>query len=611
MNMRKLLVLLLALGILWIPSASFAQSDPDYDNLTGGKLARFLNKVPKYNLQYWRPAPMPGDYLTTSGSMIDTTDWRVTGGFYLNYAHVPMKESVGQEKGSQNVVANTVMLDLYASFSLFGWVELAFVMPFLLNENTDFRSNSSYSYPLSKIDGTGGVGDMRILVKGKILDLSQYPVGLALVADLSAPTGRAANDDRLIGDDGVTFHIKAALEWMLWKNARMAFNLGYRYRPHVNIYGYDMGQAITLSGAASIPFFHPDLDLLLDINGEIDVDGSNKNLESKERPIEADLAFRYRFLHGDAWYRGLAVTAGIGTGSDSVGVPDVRVFVGLNFHWVNGGLLGFDYEYGGFMTEVEPCPDPELTPPSQIPERCRNQVIDSDGDTIPDNQDKCPFAGRVGFIDEFGCPPDADGDTVPDYMDLCPNEGGRVDKNGCPIKPKDTDGDTILDDVDQCPTEPETFNGYEDEDGCPDNDPNALVEMAEGKINIKEQVFFETSKAIIKPESFELLNQVAQLLVDNPHVGNVTVEGHTDSRGKYKLNMKLSQARAESVMNYLVEHGVAAERLNAIGYGPDRPIDTNDTKEGRAKNRRVEFVVIGLPEDAKTPTEEATPDTAD
>ena len=120
-------------------------------------------------------------------------------------------------------------------------------------------------------------------------------------------------------------------------------------------------------------------------------------------------------------------------------------------------------------------------------------------------------------------------------------------------------------------------------------------------------VYFKESKAIIKKESFELLNQVAKLLVDNPHIGNVTVEGHTDSRGKYKYNKQLSQDRADSVMRYLVEQGVEAHRLNAIGYGPDRPIDSNDTKNGRARNRRVEFVVIGLPEDSQTPDAQDQP----
>lgn len=593
MNMRKLWVLFVLACAWLLPAAAMSQTSDD--RLEGGKLQRFKSAVPQYNLQFWRPAPNPGDYLSTYGSMIDQEDWRITGGFYFNYAHVPMDESVGSEKATKAVIANPVFLDLYASLSLFGWAEIALDLPVLLYEQTDF---SSSDFPLSKANGAAGVGDLRIVAKGKILDLRKYPVGLALIADLSAPT---AQDDRLIGDDGVSFAIRAALEFNPWSKARMSVNLGYRYRPHVNVYTYDMGQSIIISGAASIPFFHEDLDLLLDLTGEITVEGSNKNLSVKERPFEADLAFRYRFLRGDEWYRGLALTAGIGTGLDSVGAPDVRLILGLNFHWVNGGMLGIDYKYGGYITAVDPCPDPELTPLSQIPERCRNQIIDSDGDTIPDKDDRCPFSGRAGFIDEYGCSPDSDGDTVPDYADLCPEEGGRVDRNGCPIKPADSDGDTIVDDIDQCPYEPETFNGYEDEDGCPDSDPNAKVELADGKINIKEQVFFETSKAVIKSESFDLLNQVAQLLIDNPHIGNVTVEGHTDSRGKYKLNMKLSQDRADSVMKYLVGRGVAAERLNAVGYGPDRPIDTNDTKEGRAKNRRVEFVVLGLPDTAKTP----------
>lgn len=603
MNWRKWWILFVLTCAWLLPSLALAQTSGSDSNLenTNSKLGRFKGAVPKYNLQFWRPAPNPGDYLTTYGSMIDAEHWRVTGGFYLNYAHIPMDESVGEARSTKAVIANPVFMDIYASISLFSWVEIALNMPFLLYEDTDFSSDE---YGLSKANKASGVGDLRVVVKGKILDLRDYPVGLALIADLSTPTGQ---DNKLIADDGVSFAIRAALEFNPWTKARMSVNLGYRYRPHADVYGYDMGQSIILSGAASIPFFHDDLDLLLDLTGEITVDGKNKNLSAKERPFEADLAFRYRFLRGEEWYRGLALTAGVGTGLDSVGAPDVRVILGLNFHWVNGGALGLDYEYGGYLTAVDPCPDPELTPPSQIPERCRNQVVDSDGDTIPDKDDRCPFAGRPGFIDEFGCPPDSDGDTVPDYLDLCPEEGGRVDKNGCPIKPLDSDGDTIPDDVDQCPYEPETFNGFEDEDGCPDSDPNALVELTSGKINIKEQVFFETSKAVIKSESFELLNQVAQLLIDNPHIGNVTVEGHTDSRGKYKLNMKLSQDRADSVMKYLVEHGVDAARLNAIGYGPDRPIDTNDTKEGRAKNRRVEFVVLGLPEDAQTPSTEAQP----
>ena len=556
--------------------------------------------VPAYNMQYWRPAPMPGDYLSTYGTMVEEA-WRVTGGFYINYALNSMEISQSTTASELSIVKNQVYLDLFASVALWDFLEFSLVMPVALYLNTEASANEAYPNSIGSRahNGASGAGDLRLILKGKVLDVREYPVGLAFIADLSTPTG---NEKKLMGDKHATFALLAALELNPWGKARMSFNLGYRYRGKRNIYNYTMGQAILLSGAISIPFFLDNLDFIADMRGDITV-GGDSYLDSAERPFEADFAFRYRFINDpDLWANNLSMTLGVGTGTNAVGVPDVRVMLGLSFHWVNGGALNIDPEYGGYITAIEPCPDPELTPLSQIPDRCRDKLVDSDNDTIPDRDDACPFKGRPGYIDDNGCPPDSDGDGYVDYEDLCPDQGievmGRVDRNGCPVKDSDKDG--YYDDVDKCPQEPETFNGYEDEDGCPDSDPDALVELADGKINIKEQVFFETSKAIIKPESFELLDQVAKLLIDNPHVGNIMIEGHTDSRGKYKSNMKLSQDRADSVRKYLIKAGVDASRLTAKGYGPDRPIDTNDTAEGRANNRRVEFVVLGLPEDAET-----------
>jgi len=115
-----------------------------------------------------------------------------------------------------------------------------------------------------------------------------------------------------------------------------------------------------------------------------------------------------------------------------------------------------------------------------------------------------------------------------------------------------------------------------------------------GKVKIKEQVFFETAKDKIKTESFPILNDVAKLLIDNPHIGSIVIEGHTDDRGKDDYNKELSQKRAEAVRTYLIDRGVEDTRLTAIGYGEERPIESNDTKEGQAKNRRVEFTIKGL-----------------
>ncbi len=543
--------------------------------------------IPRFNIQRWRPAPMPGDFLTTYGTQSELS-LRVTGGLYMNYAHNALRLKQSGSRTPLSAVQHSLYADFFASFSLFEYVELSLVLPVALYQATDVMIE-----PLrSSLKGESGLGDMRFLVKGRILDMREFPVGLALIADIGAPTGAKKI---FVSDEAVSFTLTAALEYVPWGRARLGFNLGYRYRPARTVYQYTMGQSILLSGAASIPFFHEDLDLLLDLHGEITVDAKNKALVQQERPFEAELAFRYRIISDrQSWARGLSLTAGIGTGIDAVGSPDVRALLGLSFHWVNGGNLFKDYEYGGFLTKIEPCPDPELTPFSQIPERCRTRKIDSDGDTIPDDLDKCPFKGRVGYIDEDGCPVDSDGDTIADYEDLCPNEGvaGSVDRHGCPFK--DTDGDGIYDHLDKCPHEPETFNGYMDEDGCPDEDPDARISLKDGKINIKEQVFFETAKAKIKQESFDLLNEVAKLLLDNPHIGNIEVEGHTDDRGKYAYNKKLSQGRADAVKQYLVGRGVPDSRLRAVGYGPDNPIDTNDTADGRARNRRVEFTVIGL-----------------
>lgn len=133
----------------------------------------------------------------------------------------------------------------------------------------------------------------------------------------------------------------------------------------------------------------------------------------------------------------------------------------------------------------------------------------------------------------------------------------------------------------------------------------ALISVEKKQIKILEKVQFETGKAVIKPESFALLNEVAATIITNPDLGRVEVSGHTDSRGSDTYNQKLSEERAGSVRDYLAEQGVAAERLLAVGYGETKPIDTNKTEEGREANRRVEFNLIDAQDDEEG--EGATP----
>ncbi len=189
--------------------------------------------------------------------------------------------------------------------------------------------------------------------------------------------------------------------------------------------------------------------------------------------------------------------------------------------------------------------------------------VDSDGDGVPDYLDKCPGTPKGVQVARDGCPTDSDGDGVPDYLDKCPGtpRGVKVDANGCPIAPP------------------------------PPPPPAHTTEpiFKEGKKSlVLEGVNFEYNSAKLTPASTAILDKVAASLVDWSDV-KVEVDGHTDGRGADAYNMKLSQARAEAVRDYLISKGVAASRLTAKGFGKTRPIADNKTDAGRAKNRRVEL----------------------
>ncbi len=212
-------------------------------------------------------------------------------------------------------------------------------------------------------------------------------------------------------------------------------------------------------------------------------------------------------------------------------------------------------------------------------------ILDSDGDGIPDNVDKCPNEpeDKDGFQDQDGCPDlDNDQDGIPDVKDKCPDQKGPPETNGCP--PKDSDGDGVPDYQDKCPQTP----GLKELQGCPRK--YKLVTLTKKKIEIKQKVHFATGRYRILSDSFELLNEVAQVLKDNPKI-TLRIEGHTDSRGSDSFNLRLSQKRARSVRRYLIGQGVDPGRLKAVGFGETRPIATNATRAGREANRRVEFVI--------------------
>ncbi|NML63858.1 OmpA family protein [Hymenobacter sp. RP-2-7] len=204
---------------------------------------------------------------------------------------------------------------------------------------------------------------------------------------------------------------------------------------------------------------------------------------------------------------------------------------------------------------------------------------DTDNDGVADSDDKCPNTPAGVRVDASGCPLDSDGDKVPDFQDKCPNtpSGVQVDASGCPL---DRDGDGVPDFQDRCPDRA----GPASNKGCPEMKAEAKKTLNEATKYIQ----FNFDKATLKPSSYPKLQQMVQILNEYPDY-SLSIAGHTDSKGDDNYNLRLSYERATTARTYLLSKGIAAERIEARGYGETKPIATNDTDAGRALNRRVDF----------------------
>ena len=305
------------------------------------------------------------------------------------------------------------------------------------------------------------------------------------------------------------------------------------------------------------------------------------------------------------------------------------------FHF--SALLGVSLAFGGTVpdpVEVDPdldgvigaadrCPDASGMPPDGCP-----VPADGDGDGLADDGDRCPTEAETvnGFQEEDGCPdqlPDRDADRVVDATDTCPDEPEDADsfedEDGCPDR--DNDGDRSDDAADRCPLQA----GPVDNQGCPDSDRDAdsvadrldncpdqsgtaanhgcaarqFVALAPGRIQLLDPVTFTTSRSIIRRRSLHVLDNLAAVMNAHPELTRFTIAGYTDERGGTEPNKILSQRRADAVKEYLVAHGVATERLEAVGLGEEQPLQPNTTAMGRSQNRRVEIQIIT---DAAGPT---------
>jgi OOP family OmpA-OmpF porin len=437
---------------------------------------------------------------------------------------------------------------------------------------------------------TGGpaAGDTRLDARGIIARSRDRGAAFGAYASMFVPTGTSAQ----FGGDGETtamFGLDGEYKINLGGSFNVigVANLGVVLRPFNEFNqpstsatpgagGLGIGDELRWSVAAFVPLQDGKYRLGLTIFGQTgitnDASTGNTFFANENNPIEWQAEGRMRFGKFNRFWAG----AGAGSRLDqSYGAPDFRVIA----------LLGIQ----------TPLFEPDVVSPEQrtaMHRRRPSEMIDTDHDGIPDDIDACPNEpeDHLGSDPNDGCPlpPDRDHDGIPDEFDKCPDvpedHKGAEPNDGCPDV--DTDKDGIPDAVDACPHEPGKPSPDPKKNGCPQ-----FIRLEGSSVRILQQVHFATGKAEILADSFPILEEIASLLKVTPSIHRMSIEGHTDNRGAAAMNLHLSQARSESVMAWLVGHGIEAKRLEAHGYGMTRPIEDNNTVEGRLANRRVEFKI--------------------
>jgi outer membrane protein OmpA-like peptidoglycan-associated protein len=453
--------------------------------------------------------------------------------------------------------------DLAAAYG-FGRLELGAALPLVMYQDGHVDAGT----PMTAAGGQG-IGDLRLQLRGRLYGDGGVGFGVAGALLVTLPT---ANVD-FGGDASPSVSPRLIFE-LRGERAVLAVNLGGRVREsqELPMGRLSVGSAFTYGAGLAVRV--PRLDA---VTAMAEVDGESSGARLEESPLEARAGVRVRAAEG------LSIAGGYGRGLVfGYGAPDHRVFVSAT--WRPEGKRT-PHPAALELAQADAPPAPRQPPPNPDP----------DGDGILGAADGCPEAAEDfdGFEDRDGCPEaDNDHDGLADAADKCPNHAEDMDSHddadGCPDPDNDHDG--LVDSVDQCPNEAEIINGNQDDDGCPDQGKQ-LVVVHDTRIEIKDKLYFATGKDVILPRSEPVLAQLALTLQRNPWIKSVRIEGHTDDQGDDRMNQDLSQRRATSVRQALIARGIAPERLEAVGYGESQPIDSNRSVDGRAHNRRTEFVI--------------------
>lgn len=512
---------------------------------------------------------------------------RFFGSATLGYVLNPLRiETVSERQGvidnNGNPYSNQVFVYLNAGLQLNRRVAMDLAMPFApISVGGDDPIRDGIG---SGFDRGPAVYDMRLALRAMALESADRKFRWGAGGALFIPTG---TDSRFASDTETTAWLFTNAEYhgdgFMWVGM-----IGPHFRPRREIRPstLQVGNELRLSTGLFFP-----IDDRLRVGAEIwgqfglhDVDITESGRQRTESAFFRGENTPFEWLGQARWAMGAEkswfIMAGGGTRfTPGYGAPDVRVLA----------------QIGSTLLISDIGPDDTGRKRKVIDRVDLGPDKDTDGDGFPDSIDQCPTVkedGKPPFPDD-GCPDlDQDDDGILDKDDKCPtvpeDMDGVEDEDGCPEDDADKDG--ILDVDDACPEVAGVKSEDPDKHGCPEEKRKRIV-VTRSDIQLLEPIQFAYNDSAILPVSFALLDEVVELLRERSRI-RLGVYGHTDNVGGADYNKRLSDRRAASVVQYLVDKGISPDRLESEGFGMEQPIDTNATAEGRAKNRRVEFKIL-------------------